>query len=1140
MESFASLMKGADDGPVIVPGKSDQSLLMQLIEQKKKPFMPPPKKGKKLSPEEIELIRGWIDGGAHAPAPGEQIAVQAAPKIQPKVTPLRSIYAIGYAAKQKTLAVARHGMVELYSAESRGLLRRLEGHHGNVNAVLFSPDGMTLAAAAGEPGVMGEVRLWSLADGKLIRTFEGHKDAIYAMAISPNGKVLATGSYDQKIILWNIDTAKPIRELEGHNGAVFGLSFRADGKVLASASADRTVKLWEVETGKRLDTLSESLKELNTVAFSPDGTRVAAGGVDNRIRVWRISAQATEGTNSIQYAQFAHEGAILRLAWSSDGKRILSSADDRTVKLWNAETMTEQLALPMQTDWPAALAFAMEDKAVVIGRLDGTLAYYDATSSKDLPPPKPEAVAVEPHGVERGQIAKLKITGKNLAVIATATLRNSKAKAEIVNSEGIGDVAWINLTTPADLLPGTYDLTVAGPGGESGALKVYIDNLPQAQEKEPNDLAANATSASLPVSFWGQLNQRGDVDHFAFTADAGQKLVFDVAARRLGSKADIVLAVLDSTGKVMASSNQFGDDRDPLLTFTVPSTGRYIVRVTDLAAAASPEHFYRLSVGTFPYVAGVYPLAIAPDAETQVQLIGYNLPTDAFVNIKAGSAEEMDVPIDANRYRSRRAMKVLVGSGPEPMEIEPNDRPEQAMKISMPGSVNGRIWAAQGQGNDVDLYRFDAKAGQTLVAETMASRRGSPVDTKIEVLHPDGRPVERLLLRAVRDSAITFRPIDAGAGGARLVNWEEMELNQYLYMQGEVAKLFLAPRGPDSEFGFYTSAGRRHCYFDTSATAHSLDEHCYIVEPQKPGTKLPSTGLPVFPLYYANDDDGRRQLGSDSRLYFTAPADGAYLIRVSDVRGFGGDRFAYRLTVRPAKPDFNVTLDGANPTVPIASGRSFSVRADRIDEFDGPIRIDITGLPPGFVVSTPLLIEAGHESAQGTIFALPNAPQPTKENWSQTKVTATAVLEGKEAIKPVNDLAKIALAGGKPALLVALEPYLGPASTKPSTDQTKIPEITVAPGRLVPAMLYIQRNGTTGPITFDVENLPHGVIVADIGLNGVLIPENQSERQIFISCAPGVADMDRLCYAKAREAGNPASRPVMLHVRRPAQQASKP
>src|SRR3569623_3853372 len=102
------------------------------------------------------------------------------------------------------------------------------------------------------------------------------------------------------------------------------------------------------------------------------------------------------------------------------------------------------------------------------------------------------------------------------------------------------------------------------------------------------------------------------------------------------------------------------------------------------------------------------------------------------------------------------------------------------------------------------------------------------------------------------------------------------------------------PQVPDSGFQFYTNAGKRRAYFDTSSTAHAMDDPCYIVEALKPGEPLTPNGLPVFALKYVNDDDGERELDSDSRLAFFAPADGTYLVRVSDVRGFGGERFVYR------------------------------------------------------------------------------------------------------------------------------------------------------------------------------------------------------------------------------------------------------
>src|SRR5205823_11143903 len=119
-------------------------------------------------------------------------------------------------------------------------------------------------------------------------------------------------------------------------------------------------------------------------------------------------------------------------------------------------------------------------------------------------------------------------------------------------------------------------------------------------------------------------------------------------------------------------------------------------------------------------------------------------------------------------------------------------------------SSNGTRWNGPLPGSgtsfspDVDLFQFEAKAGQHLIIETDAARRGSPIDTKIEILHPDGKPVERILLQAVRDSQITFKPIDSNTDDLRVENWREMELNQLMYLQGEVCRIFRMPQGPDS------------------------------------------------------------------------------------------------------------------------------------------------------------------------------------------------------------------------------------------------------------------------------------------------------------------------------------------------------
>lgn len=1119
LESYEGLMKGGETGPSVVPGKPAESLLIKVVEQKSKPFMPPPKKGKKLADAEIALIRDWIAAGAKPLQPGEVLSkLVMVPKIAPKVAPRKAIQSIAYEPKSRLLALARLGEVELRSAETRAVVRTLTGHAGPVNAVAFSADGSTLAAAGGEPGVSGEIRFWSVADGKLLKTLQGHEDAVYSLALSPDGRLFATGAYDHTILLWDRAQDKPVREFKGHNEAVMSLMFRPDGKILASASADRTVKLWDVATGGRLETLGESTKALNAVAFSPDGKLVAAGGVDNRVRIWNVSADAKEGTNPIKSSSFAHEGAILKIAWSADGKTLLSSADDRTVKLWNAPDMSPKRVLETQTDWPTALAFALDGKLVAVGRLDGSFQLYDAATGQVAMAPKPELTAFEPRGIQRGTTGTFKLVGKNTA----GELKCSDASVTIQRHEE----GPVEITVPATRAPGDLEFWLTGPGGDSAKAKILVDTLPQVVETE-----GSTTAATLPVSFWGVLSVRGDVDAFSFEGKKGQTVVVDAAAKRIGSKADLTLTLTDATGRLVASNIDFEGESDPLILATLPADGRYFLSVSDLQLGASADHYYRLSVGDLPVVTGAWPLAVPANQETEVRLIGANLPADATAKVKAGASGDVSVQVDPVRFRIRRDIRLMVSSLPETAETEPNDTPATAVWMNVPGGANGRFTAP----GDVDHYRFSSKAGRVWVVETQAAQRGSPADTRIEILHPDGKPVQRVLLRAVRDSYLTFRPIDANAGGGRFFHWQEMDLGQYLYLQGEVVKLHLAPQGPDSEWKFFTQGGKRRGYFDTSATAHPLDEPAYIVEPHPPGTVLPPNGLPLFPLAYANDDDADRKLGTDSKLIFAAPADGDYIVRVRDTRGAGGERHVYRLLVRDAAPDFRVTLDGVNGNVPLGSGTSFTARLERIDGYEGPVRVDIAGLPDGFTASTPIVIEQGQLEAKGTLFAAADATTPTPELLAKIRVTAKAQGVERE-VKAFGSLSTLPA----PKTRVWLEPDLETAGDAASADPRKAKAegsaqgdgktITLKPGGRVSALLKIQRQNHNERVTFDLENLPFGVIVDDIGLNGILIPEGATERRIFLLCAAWTPAMERPGYARVREGPNPTSAPVTVRV----------
>ncbi|MCA9114615.1 MAG: hypothetical protein KDA79_05980 [Planctomycetaceae bacterium] len=457
----------------------------------------------------------------------------------------------------------------------------------------------------------------------------------------------------------------------------------------------------------------------------------------------------------------------------------------------------------------------------------------------------------------------------------------------------------------------------------------------------------------------------------------------------------------------------------------------------------------------------------------------------------------------------------------KPFKIDPR----KVRSLDSAGHAAGTL-ASPGQ---ADYYRFTLKQGETRIIETSAARKKWPTDTRIEVLHEDGRPVLRKLLRAVRDSWITFRPIDSRTVDVRVKNWEEMQLDQFMYLGGEVCRIYRMPQGPDSGFNFYPVNGQRRNYFDTSATIHAKEDPVYVVVPLEPEARIVGNGLPVFPLYYQNDDDGWRKLGTDSRLRFTAPADGTWLVRVTDVRGLGGEEYRYELEVRPPAPDFSVTVNGLKPVIPAASGQKISFKADRADDFAGPIEITIDHLPPGITAATPVTIQAGHHEAESVLRAAPDATAPTKEQWEAVTVTARALVDGKDIEKPLGNLGEIKLAAA-PKVLVWLEPDPEARNTDPATGG-----IVIRPGTRTTAIVRIERNGADGPLRFDVENLPHGVIVADLGLNGITLLPGQTRRVIFLEADSQVPETTRPMFAICRNEGKQASAPLLLHVRQDAQ-----
>src|SRR5262249_58716651 len=139
-------------------------------------------------------------------------------------------------------------------------------------------------------------------------------------------------------------------------------------------------------------------------------------------------------------------------------------------------------------------------------------------------------------------------------------------------------------------------------------------------------------------------------------------------------------------------------------------------------------------------------------------------------------------------------------------------------------------------------------------------------------------------------------------------------MNDYGGGGKELLRVRELPKNPDDDCEFFGIGKQRLAYLDTTPTYIPQGVPMYKVTIHPPGTTFPPNGFPVIHLDYRNDDGGPGY-GKDSRIFFDAPADGEYQVRIGDSRGQGGNSYAYRLTVRPPQPSFEINFKPNAPAV---------------------------------------------------------------------------------------------------------------------------------------------------------------------------------------------------------------------------------
>ncbi len=226
----------------------------------------------------------------------------------------------------------------------------------------------------------------------------------------------------------------------------------------------------------------------------------------------------------------------------------------------------------------------------------------------------------------------------------------------------------------------------AWPGGLSNAVPYAVDTLPESLETEPNNTPATAQRVALPRTLNGRVDAPGDVDIFRLEGQAGQEIVAEVYARRLGSPLDSLLRLLDASGRALAWNDDHPDPSCGLLTHhadsylrsRLPVTGVYYLRVSDAQHHGGEEYAYRLrlSAPRPDFALRITPSALTLPAGRTTALTVHVLRADGFdgevelaLNGAPAGCVLAGARIPAGRDRVRMTLTVPSDPVPRPLPL---------------------------------------------------------------------------------------------------------------------------------------------------------------------------------------------------------------------------------------------------------------------------------------------------------------------------------------------------------------------------------------------------------------------------------------------------------------------------------------
>ena len=245
-----------------------------------------------------------------------------------------------------------------------------------IHSLAFSPTNSKLIAAGCADFT---IKLWNIMEenGILLVTLgptlpKLHLNLVVSVAFSSDGKRIAAGSHDNTISVWGVDGTR-WKTLIGHGDCVKSVKFLPNnGKQLVSCGWDHTVRFWDLDSASASGPIIQGHSNMVTsVAFSPDGKSIVSGSGDSEVRLWGVDGSAGRVLRG-------HEGRVTCVAFSPDGCRIVSGGNDTTLRLWKMDGSADPVIMRGHSKMVTSVAFSPHGKVIASSAYDATVRLWSS------------------------------------------------------------------------------------------------------------------------------------------------------------------------------------------------------------------------------------------------------------------------------------------------------------------------------------------------------------------------------------------------------------------------------------------------------------------------------------------------------------------------------------------------------------------------------------------------------------------------------------------------------------------------------------------------------------------------------------------------------------------------------------------